>query len=237
MYGYLPTSSHLVVRPERADRAGFRDASERRAGLPGAYNIYATTTGDPAYDVQWEDLQVLYRPLLLTSFMLDDFLQDHDFFGAGAVVVSSASSKTAYGAAFCLRRRLDRPRVIGLTSQRNVNFTEQLDCYDQVLRYENITDLDPHVRTLYVDVAGSVPLRATIHAHLGDRLAYDAVVGATHLDPLPTSAGDLPGPGPAFFFAPDQVRKRRGDWGPQGVETKFGTAWREFVPYVETGWT
>src|SRR5687767_5291831 len=80
VYGYLPPSSHLVVKPDRVDEAGFRDASDHRAGLPGPYQVYASTTGDPAYEAEREDLQILYRPLFLTSFMLADFLHDSDLF-------------------------------------------------------------------------------------------------------------------------------------------------------------
>ena len=31
----------------------------------------------------------------------------------------------------------------------------------------------------------------------------------------------LPGAKPAFFFAPDQITKRRQDWGPGGLEKRF----------------
>lgn len=88
-YGYLPSSSHLVVRPQVSD-AGFRDASKHRSDLPSPYNIYAETSADASYRAEHEDLQILYRPLFITSFMLDDFLGDNDFFGADAVLVSSA---------------------------------------------------------------------------------------------------------------------------------------------------
>lgn len=236
LYGYLPTSSHLVVRPERVDEMGFRDASEHRATLPGPYNIYATTTGDPAYDADREDLQVLYRPLFITSFMLEDFLDDSGFFGAQTVVMSSASSKTSYGAAFCMGLRAGRRlRLVGLTSAGNVDFTRALGCYDEVLAYDEVTTLPADDATVYVDVAGSVPLRRTVHEHFGAALKHDAVVGATHLDAPPTSSGGVPGPRPTFFFAPDQIRKRRTDWGPRGIEERFGEAWREFVPVVQ-GW-
>jgi hypothetical protein len=95
LYGYLPTSSHLVVEPTGVGPRGFRDASAHRQHLPSPYNGLTTTTHDPAYERDREDLQVLYRPLFMTSFMLADFLQDNGFFGAEAVVLSSASSKTS----------------------------------------------------------------------------------------------------------------------------------------------
>ena len=40
VYGYLPPAGHLVVRPDRVDAGGFRDASEHRADLPSPYNVY-----------------------------------------------------------------------------------------------------------------------------------------------------------------------------------------------------
>ncbi|HVE99152.1 MAG TPA: DUF2855 family protein [Mycobacteriales bacterium] len=232
VYGYLPTSSHLVVRPERVTAAGFRDASAHRSTLPRPYNVYADTTGDPAYQRRHEDLQVLYRPLFITSFMLEDFLSDHGYFGAKVLVVSSASSKTAYGFAFCAQRRRHRPRLVGLTSPANVGFTESLCCYDHVVPYDAVEDIRPDLPTAYVDVAGSVPLRATVHRHFAERLVHDTSVGATHLDPLPTGDTGLPGPAPYFFFAPDQMRRRSADWGPGGIEARYGEAWRAFVPIV-----
>lgn len=235
-YGYLPPSSHLIVRPQNADAAGFRDASEHRSMLPAAYNIYPTTTGDPAYDAEREDLQVLYRPLFMTSFMLEDFLEDNRFFDAETIVLSSASSKTAYGTAFCIGMRAHHPRIVGLTSAANVEFTRSLGCYDDVVAYDNLEKLTADVATVYVDMAGSLALRARIHGHFGGQLRHDAVVGATHLDAAPGSdAARVPGPRPTFFFAPGQIRKRREDWGPRGIESRFGEAWRAFVPAVE-GW-
>lgn len=233
LYGYLPMSSHLIVRPENVDATGFRDASEHRSDLPRPYNVYTTTTGDPNYEVEREDLQILYLPLFITSFMFDDFLADKGFFGAEAIVMSSASSKTGYGTAFCMRLRDRRPQLVGLTSSGNVGFTQKLGCYEEVLAYEDITSLSTNRPTLYADFAGSVPLREAIHGHLGDALVYDAVVGATHHDDASLSSGALEGPRPIFFFAPDQIRKRREDWGRGGVEQRYGNAWRAFAPVVE----
>jgi hypothetical protein len=235
VYGYLPTSSHLVVRPERADAAGFRDASPHRVDLPRPYNVYATTAGDPAYEAEREDLQILYRPLFITSFMLDDFLSDNDFFGAEVVVISSASSKTSYGTAFCTSLRPKRPRLVGLTSAGNVPFTESLNLYDEVVPYDDAGSLPTDRPALYVDVAGNIGLRKTIHSHLGKMLVHDAVVGMTHLDAPPSGGADVPGVHPEFFFAPTHMAKRREDWGPGGIEQRHAQLWREFAAVVE-GW-
>jgi len=229
-YGYLPPSGHLLVRPERIDERGFRDASAHRAGLPTPYNAYALTTGDAAYEPEREDLQVLYRPLFFTSFMLADALVDNALHGARVVALSSASSKTAYGTAFLLRD--SGATLVGLTSRGNVAFTESLGVYDTVLAYDDVTSLATEP-TAYLDLAGSAPLREAIHAHLGEALVHHAVVGITHQDAAPI--GTLAGARPTVFFAPDQMRKRVGDWGRAGLDTSFGDAWRRFAPVVE-GW-
>lgn len=229
LYGYLPTASHLVVRPERADERGFRDGTPHRAGLPSPYNAYALTTGDPAYDAAREDLQVLYRPLFFTSFMLADFLADGGTAGADRVVLSSASSKTAYGTAFLLQQ--SGVRTVGLTSAGNVAFTRSLGCYDDVVPYDEVAGLE-RVPTAYVDCAGSTPLRQALHDRLGASLLADVVVGVTHQDSSP--AGTLSGARPSVFFAPDRMRQRTQDWGREGLDARFAAAWGSFVPAVES---
>jgi hypothetical protein len=230
-FGYYPTASHLVVQPGQVTTTGFRDVAEHRAGLPSPYNGYQLVDTDPAYTKEHEDLQALYRPLFFTSFLLADFLSDNAFFGARTAVLSSASSKTAYGTAFLLEG-IGR---VGLTSAGNVAFTESLGCYEQVLTYDDVASLPSDAPTLYADMAGSRDLRAALHLHLGEALVHDAVVGITHIDELGAGGESLPGPKPAFFFAPDQMVKRRADWGPNGIEERYGAAWRRFVPHVQ-GW-
>ncbi len=229
LYGYLPTSSHLIVQPAKVDAHGFRDASPHRQHLPTPYNGLTTTTADPAYDPELEDLQVLYRPLFMTSFMLADYLTDHDCFGADSVVISSASSKTAYGTAFLL----DGVHRVGLTSEANRAFTESLGCYDEVRTYDEVDEL-AQVPTAYVDIAGDAPLRRRVHERVSP--VHSAVVGAAHHDAAPDlTDGGLPGGAPTFFFAPDQMRKRYTDWGPHGVEERHAEAWARFAPVV-AGW-
>lgn len=222
VYGYLPPAAHLVVRPDRVDGTGFRDASEHRAGLPSPYNAYRSTTGDPAYRADQEDLLVLFRPLFFTSFMLADQVTDHDFYGARALVLSSASSKTAYATAFGLHGR--GPRLIGLTSPGNVAFTRSLGCYDQVLSYDEIDTLDAEP-TAYLDLSGAPAVRAALRGHLGDRLVRDIAVGLTSRVPNADAAGEV-------FFAPVQMRKRREDWGRDGLDQRFAEAWQGFAAVV-----
>jgi hypothetical protein len=231
-YGYYPTSSHLVVRPDRLSEKGFRDATEHRTTLPGAYNAYTATDTDPTYEVEHEDLHILYRPLFITSLMLDDFLADNGFFGAATILMSSASSKTAYATAFCLQRRAERPRLVGLTSPGNVGFTSSLGCYDEVVSYDDVTTVSSEDPVLYADFAGSQELRLQLHEHLGDRLVYDAIIGAAHGEEL--NAGPLvTGAEPTLFFAPAQIDKRKEDWGPGAIQKLYQETWSEFVPQVQ----
>jgi hypothetical protein len=229
LFGYLPPSTHLVVRPDRPSDTDFVDASPHRAELPAAYNRYLRTDGDASYDAEHEDEQMLLWPLFFTSFLIDDFLDDEDFFGAKAAVLSSASSRTSSALAHLLAKR-EGIEVIGLTSPRNVEFTEGLDVYDRVVPYEEIDSLERQA-AVYVDMAGDAKVRSAVHGHFGEELGHSAAVGITHREDL-GGADDLAGPRPTFFFAPDRLRKRAEDWGPEGLNERIAAAW---PPYVE--WT
>ena len=114
-YGYYPMSSHLLVRPNRVSDSGFMDASEHRQGMSPIYNQYARTSNDPMYDAETEDRQMLFRPLFTTAFLLDDYLCADGFFWAAAVVLTSASSKTAIGLASLLSRGDVHPEAVSYT--------------------------------------------------------------------------------------------------------------------------
>ena len=87
------------------------------------------------------DYQALLRPLFMPSFLVDDFLAENEFFGAEAVMLSSASSKTAFGLAHLLHTRDNGIKVIGLTSAGNTSFVKSLGCYDEVVSYDRVTTL------------------------------------------------------------------------------------------------
>jgi hypothetical protein len=215
-FGYWPMGSHLVVTPARLDARGFLDAAPHRASLPGIYNRVQLCAADPTYEAANEARQALLRPLFTTSFLIDDFLAEHQFFGARQVLMSSASSKTAYGTALCVsaRKHDARVTVTGLTSRANLTFTESLGCYDQVLAYDDLRTLDRGLPTIYVDLSGSATQRLAVHAHFNGALSYSCSVGGTHWDELGSGRG-LPGPRPTLFFAPAQLRRRL-DPPPQG---------------------
>jgi len=229
-YGYLPMSSYLVVTPGDVSAVGFSDVAEHRKELHAVYNSYQLTSADPSYDAALEAEIMLLRPLFSTSFLIDDFFEESDWFGAKAVVMSSASSKTAYGTAFMLARR-EGVKVIGLTAAGNVEFVERLGLYDQVLSYDEIAELDTDVPIVYIDFSGDASVRAAIHNHLGDSLVFDSAVGATHIDALGGADG-LPGPAPVLFFAPAQAKKRSDEWGTAGLIERISGSLDDFIELV-----
>lgn len=238
VWGYYPAGTHLVVTPGRVKAGGFVDAAPHRAELAGAYQQYAFTDADPGWKPGLEGLQAVLRPLFVTSFLIDDFLADNDFFGARQLLLSSASSKTAYGTAFCLAQRRGQPgapRTVGLTSAGNQAFAQRLGCYDVVLRYDDIDSLAATVPTVYVDFSGDAPLRREIHGHFDGTLMHSSSIGGTHWQALGSGAG-LPGPRPTLFFAPAQIKKRSAPppegWGAEAFNQRLGAAWAAFIVQV-----
>ena len=84
------------------------------------------------------------------------------------------------------------------------------------------------------DPVSVVPeVRAAVHDNYGQALVHSAVVGATHHDRMAAVPDVLPGPRPTFFFAPTQLQKRMREWGPGGLQQRYGTAWRQFLEFTE----
>ncbi|WP_058640844.1 DUF2855 family protein [Pseudacidovorax intermedius] len=234
VYGFFPTSSKVVLTPRRLSPERFTDMASHRAELPAVYNQYFRCASDPLYTADTEDIQALLRPLFITSWLIDDFLGDNAFFGAAeggraTVLLSSASSKTAYGTAFQLAQRPD-VRVVGLTSDGNRAFCESLGCYDEVMAYGELDRIAADTPCVYVDFAGNGELRRAIHERFG-QLRYSMVIGNTHVDQRAPegAAKTLPGPRATFFFAPTQIRKRTGEWGAEAFGQKLAQGWQAFT--------
>lgn len=239
VWGYLPAGSHLVLQPVKVREGSFADGAPHRQDLAAAYQHYVFCDKDPGLQPQQEGLQAVLRPLFVTSFLIDDFLADNQFFGAQQLLLSSASSKTAYGTAFCLALRRGSPgapRVVGLTSTGNLAFTQALGCYDAVHNYADLATLDPAVPTVFVDFAGNAALRQSVHERFGEALQHSSSIGGTHVSALGSGRG-LPGPRPTLFFAPAQIKKRSAPppegWGRELLEQRIATAWAAFTTRVE----
>ncbi len=227
LYGYFTMAGAVKLRLQQTGGTGFTEVTPHRADLPAAYNRYrrwSAGMGD-------EQLTGLLQPLHATSFLLDDFLADSGYFGAREALLSSASSKTALALAHAMRARSARPRLVGLTSERNIAFTRSTGVYDEVIPYAQATARDGHVPTLYADMAGDRALRTAIHTHWANQLVHSAAVGDTHQG-LGTRSEAMPGPRAQFFFAPTWLARRQADWGAGQVAMRLDRAWAEFAGWA-----
>jgi hypothetical protein len=232
LFGYFPMATHLVIEAADVSKRGLRDAAAHRQVAAPVYNAYSRVSDDPAFAGRQGDYQALLRPLFMLSFLVDDLLAENEFFGATSVILSSASSKTAFGLAHLLHTQRQPIRVVGLTSAANAEFVRSLGCYDQVVTYDAVSSMPADQTAVFIDMAGNTKLRGDLHRHFGGKLAYSSRVGLTHRD-ASRDDENLPGAKPTWFFAPDQIRKRAKEWGPGGLEQRFGAAWSRLVPLLD----
>ncbi|MCC7458171.1 MAG: DUF2855 family protein [Nitrospira sp.] len=227
LYGYWPLASQVDLQPAKVSPFAFTDATAHRAALPAAYNRYQRCAADPGYRAGDESALALLRPLFGTAFLLADFLHEQGWFGARRVVLSSASSKTAMGTAWCLRE-IGGVEIVALTSATHEVFVRGLGVYDAVQRYDATEALDAAQPTVFADFSGDAAQRARLHRHLGAALVHSAVIGATQYSEGPRGES-LPGPKPTFFFAPEQMRVRSQAWGSAELQRRVGDAQQRFA--------
>ena len=232
LFGYFPMATHLVIEAADVSKRTLRDAAAHRQGVAPVYNAYARVSGNPAFAGRQGDYQALLRPLFMLSVLVDDFLAENEFYGARSVILSSASSKTAFGLAHLLHTLRKDIRVIGLTSEANADFVSSLGCYDDVVTYDRVTSLPTGSPVAFVDMAGNSELRATLHRHFDDWMKYSGRIGLTHRSSS-LDEPELPGAKPTWFSAPDQIRIRAKEWGPGGIDTRFSAAWSGFAPMLD----
>jgi hypothetical protein len=232
LFGYFPMATHLVIEAADVSKRGLRDAAAHRRNVAPVYNAYARVSGDPAFAGRQGDYQALLRPLFMLSFLVDDYLAEQEFFGARCVMLSSASSKAAFGLAHLLHTQRNGIRVIGLTSASNAGFVRSLGCYDDVVSYDDVASFPSDLPAAFIDMAGNSELRAKLHRHFGEQMKYSGLIGLTHRSASPDEP-ELPGAKPIWFFAPDQIRRRAKEWGPGGIDKRFGAAWSGFAPMLE----
>src|ERR1700690_2866982 len=185
LFGYFPMATHLVIEAADVSKRGLRDAAAHRQDVAPVYNIYARVSGDAAYAGRQGNYQALLRPLFMLSFLVDDFLAENEFYGARTVMLSSASSKTAFGLAHLLHTLRKGIRVIGLTSASNADFVGSLGCYDEVVTYDRVTSMPSDQPGAFIDMAGNSALRETLHRHFGHQMKYSGRIGLTHCGTSP----------------------------------------------------
>ena len=228
LYGFWPMSSHATIEPTGRKGSRLIDTTAHRVPVPALYNAYLPAgTEDP----QREELESLLRPLFGTAWLIADSLAQEGFHNAATVLLSSASSKTAAATAWCLAQYEHRPRIVGLTSERNREFVESLAGYDQTVTYDELTSATIAKPVAFVDVAGSAAVRESVHQHFASDLAFSLIVGGTHWENPGgwSGAAALPGPTPEMFFAPTQGVKRAEELGRGEFVRQVSTAQTEYT--------
>ncbi len=222
-FGFFPVGNEHIVHAQTSS-SGFIDIGDHREKHAMAYRAF-----DRVSDAVGENdnAMLIFRGLFMTSFLAEDFLRESNFYDATQVVVTSASSKTSIALAHCLRAN-STMRVIGLTSDANVDFVISVGEYHDVAAYSDISAMDTEVPTVLMDMAGNPEIVAGIHTHFGESLKYSCSIGATHWDQTSHHV-DIPGPKPQFFFAPSQLSKRGKEWGREELNNRLETALNTFI--------
>ncbi|PBK67363.1 hypothetical protein ARMSODRAFT_937901 [Armillaria solidipes] len=259
VYGYLAPTRYLLlpVSPSDVNKFAFYIS---RPHLPADYRPYnqiLRCATDPQYipNPRAEDLTMLYRPLFWTAYWFEDWLWSSKYRGgASTILLSSASSKTAFCAAYLIRkRRTSTPKIIGLTSSRNMEFTKGLGLYDEVLEYNSFTSSDSFHgrekdRWVYVDVAGNAPFNQRVFNHFASPytgvLAAFISLGMTNLSPFSDTSNvqsrtghSTPSSDPAsafwpqeeHFFTPEWLAVRRRQLRVGEIFRMQEIAWKELM--------
>jgi hypothetical protein len=219
LYGYLPMSTHMAAQFSPT-RGGFMEVSPHRSALAAAYNRY-----DISKEAAEDDHKALLRPLFATAFLLDRYIAE--IAPEGTVLLSSASSKTALGLAWLLAGR--GRKAVALTSERNMGFVAGTGLYRQAICYADLATLTVEGPAVFVDFAGDAAVRAAVHRRLAPQLVHSAIVGVTHWTEPSAAAESLPGPAPAFFFAPHHMASRAAEIGAAELTARIAAALAGFV--------
>ena len=223
VFGYFPPANFLIVKPIKVSPQSFIDGKEHRQELPPVYNNYVRLNSEENYDASMDNIRALLFPLHITAFCLCDALEVQSYEGASQIIIVSASSKTAIGLAQGLAETDDSPKIVGLTSKNNIEFVESLDCYDEVISYDDLGRISNDLSVM-VDMSGNQSVLSSVQGSLGDKMLKCLTVGMTHWDKGGSVDEALAQAElqerTEFFFAPAHIQKRIGDWGHDGYAEK-----------------
>ncbi|KAJ2920196.1 hypothetical protein MD484_g216, partial [Candolleomyces efflorescens] len=209
---------------------------------------------------------MLYRPLFWTSYWCEDWLHSTGSYktsdsGKLSILISSASSKTAFSLAYLVQKRirageLPNVTVVGLTSKRNIGFTQRLGLYDGVYEYDTFVkapafQADRSRRWLYVDVAGNADLNERVKTHFASpsvgRIIKNVSLGATNLAPSSSANDDMNWSHNAFnasavvddpsirwptvehFFMPEWLNVRKHQLAIHEIFRRQAVAWNDLM--------
>ncbi len=231
VYGYFPMAETLDVSPVKVSEKGFIDGAAHRQAKAVIYNQYSFTQTDPSYDAAFEPEQTLFRPLYATGWLAADCVARSEP-TPSAVIISSASSKTAFTTAHQLKDK-GGFRLIGLTSSKNAAFVKGTELYDEVITYDDTASLSLSGPAVFVDYLGRRDLTGEVHDAAGDCLTRSLVIGVADWEAQITAEKEgrapVSGPKPEFFFAPQYIADLVKQEGPV-VLKQMNDAMRAFYP-------
>ena len=219
LFGYFPPAKTLKMRPVGIKPGRVIDGSAHRSMLPAGYNIYRRVFNEPHYNPAHDKARMLLFPLHLTSYCIWDALREKDWYGAEQILVLSASSKTSTGLGYALQADKNAPKVIGITSQRNLATVQEMKIYDEVITYDSATEIPDDIPTVIVDMSGNTKIMAALHTHLAENMKHTINVGLTHWTDTRPQPGIIQARS-EFFFAPGHIQKRIKEWGAEGFNQK-----------------
>lgn len=231
IYGYFPMNKKVVFEAGNFKVNGFNDVIAHRTQLPPIYNFYYDVAKDPSFQIGNDNITMIFRPLFTTSFLIDFFLNEEQFFESENIILTSASSKTGFALGYLLHARKKAENlninIIGLTSEKNKEFVESLGFYDEVNVYDNLSAIQNKPTTI-VDFSGHQELLISLQEKLGENHKNTTKVGVSHWD----RAGGKQAQG-EFFFAPDWMKKMSAKWGFEEFNKRLGKSWMGFLSSIE----
>lgn len=230
LFGYLPMAQELIVRPDRVTPTAFIDVSSHRAGLPPTYNEYRRVKRDTRHAPPYEGLQMILKPLLTLSWLVADMISEESSQALRQVVITGASSRTALGIARALQDLRPDLAIVGLTSAATCPFVRARSVHATVLDYGAINHVE-RVKTTIVDIAGNHGVLQALHLRLAGHIQTSLRIGDTAQ--AGSAALDLADPQPVLFFAPDQIRKRRLEWGAALYQQRYEASWDRLSAWID----
>ena len=227
VFGFLPMASHFLVEPGNVSTLCFSDQTPHRAQLHPWYNRYFRCANDPVFNEATRDVQPILWALFMTGWRFAEIASAT----SDAVIISSASSKTALSIAWSLQHINPGIKRIAITSNGNKDFVAARGVYDDILTYDDVPPDASIEDATFVDVAGNAAIRSQIHVALGDRLQASYTLGATHRAP-PNEDLPMPGPAPDFFFIPAVAEELAAKQGFDQAHDSFAEAWTQFAPWA-----
>jgi NADPH:quinone reductase-like Zn-dependent oxidoreductase len=235
VWGFTPYATHHKILAGKVNGFSFSDVSSHRDGHAQVYCQFDRAAANPIYEPEREDQDSLLRGLFMTSWLVEDFIEMNQGFGAEACLITSASSKTSIALAHAVKRR-GKHASIGITSPGNITFCESLGCYDRVLSYADIASLNSATPVVMVDMAGNAKVIADLHNHFRDNMRHSCRIGATHYNQMGSVKG-LPGARPEFFFAPSHIKTRSDELGAMVLMQALGADYAGFRVFCDSWMT